>query len=70
MESIIREIDSWKKNGVYEKVKDIEQKAIRTRWIITEKLVNGEIRCKARLVARGFEEREKDMNTDAPTCAP
>ena len=28
------------------------------------------IKCKSRLVAREFEEREKDMNTDAPTCAP
>ena len=28
-----------------------------------------ERRCKARLVASGFEKRGKDMNTDAPTCA-
>ena len=50
--------------------KDIGQKLISTRWIITEKLENGKIRCKARLVARGFEERGKDMNTDAPYCVP
>ena len=33
-------------------------------------MVKGEVICKARLVARGFKEKGKDLNTDAPTCAP
>ena len=70
LESKIRETDGWKKNGVYEKVNDVGQKAISTRWFVTEKLVNGKIICKALLAAKGFKERGKDMNTDAPTRAP
>ena len=42
LESKIRGIESSKKNEVYEKVKDVGQKAIDTRWIVTEKSVNGE----------------------------
>ena len=56
--------ESWKKNEVYERVRDIGQKSISTRWIVTDKVVKGEVICKARLVARGFEEKGKDLNTD------
>ena len=37
---------------------------------MSQKLVNGEIRCKAPILGKGSEERGKDMNTDALTCAP
>src|SRR5678815_2412656 len=62
------ELSSWKKKGVYESVQERNQKAITTRWIITEKSENGRRKCKARLVARGFEE-QGDLTTDSPTCA-
>ena len=63
-----KEIQSWEENGVFEEVMDDGQKAISTRWIITEKLKKEGKICKARLVARGFEEEEINKELDAPTC--
>ena len=57
----IKELDSWKDNGVYEEVRREGQKIISTRWIVTEKMKEGKNICKARLVERGFEE-QKDEN--------
>ena len=37
LESKLKEMDNWRKNGVFEKVKDVGQKVISTRWIVTEK---------------------------------
>ena len=42
---------------------------ISTRWVITEKEKGGQRICKARLVARGFEEEGDNLKTDSPTCA-
>ena len=50
-----RELQSWREN-VYKEVENKGQKDISTRWIVTEKIKEGEEICKARLVARGFEE--------------
>ena len=55
---------------MFEEVRDTGQKAINTRWVITEKVKEGKIICKARLVAREFEEEVKEMEIDAPMCAP
>lgn len=63
-----KEIKNWLENDVYEEVEDEGQKAISVRWIITEKMKNGERTCKARLVARGFEEEMEEWEKDAPTC--
>ena len=63
-----KELKSWKENDVYEEVEDMGQKAISTRWIVTEKVKGGEKVCKARLVARGFEEEMAEWEKDAPTC--
>lgn len=64
------ELDSWKRNNVYEEVEDRGQKCISTRWICTLKEVNEGIIPKARLVARGFEELDKDnIPKDSPTCS-
>ena len=49
-------------------MEDEGQKAISTRWIITEKIKSGKKICKARLVARGFEEEMEEWEKDAPTC--
>ena len=63
-----KELQSWRENDVYEEVEDIGQKAITTRWIVTEKVKEGKKLCKARLVARGFEEEMAEWEKDAPTC--
>ena len=56
--------------GVFEEVKNREQRTINTRWVVTEKIKEGKAACKARLVARGFEEYNKQLETEAPTCSP
>ena len=40
-----------------------------TRWVLTEKFVNGNKTTKARLIERGFEEDHlAKLRTDSPTC--
>ena len=56
-----KELKKWKEFNVYEEVKNVGQKHISVRWVLTEK---DEI--KARLVARGFEE-EEEIQSDSPT---
>ena len=40
-----------------------------TRWVCTRKIKGGKVVHKARLVARGFEENSKLLQTDSPTCS-
>ena len=62
------ELDKWQQYNVYDEVDDDGQFAISTRWVLTEKQVNGTQRVKARLVARGFEEENIDeIRCDSPT---
>ena len=49
--------------GTYEEVVNSEQKTLSTRWVITTKDRN----TKARLVVRGFEEKDLDIPRDSPT---
>ncbi|KAK3873855.1 hypothetical protein Pcinc_021147 [Petrolisthes cinctipes] len=56
-------------NNVYEEVDDVGQNALTVRWVVTEKLRNGQSIVKARLVARGFEEKTEDLRKDSPTCS-
>src|SRR5215469_9827209 len=65
-----KEIKNWTEKEVFEETPDKGQKAISTRWILKNKMINGEEEIKARLVARGFEEKEMKNQTDAPTCSP
>lgn len=52
----------------YEEVKDVGQKCLSMRWIITEKPSSGgKLKYKARLVCRGFEEEDTDYEIDSPT---
>ncbi len=63
------ELESWKRNQVYQEIEDRNQRCISTRWICTLKETESEITPKARLVARGFEEIQgPDFQTDSPTC--
>ena len=47
----------------YEEVNDNGQRVLSTRWVITNK--NGQT--KARLVVRGFEEKDLEIPRDSPT---
>lgn len=57
------EIDYWKQYKVYSEVKDLGQKTLSTRWVVTRK---GNNNYKARLVVRGFEEDIQEQ-VDSPT---
>ena len=64
-----RELTSWRQEEVYKEVPNEGQKTISTRWVITTKVINGVMSTKARLVARGFEEKEEQIiRSDSPTC--
>ena len=67
LEAKLREIESWKKNAVFEEVEDTGQKCVSVRWVVTPKIIDGIMKVKARLVARGFEEIP-NFRTDSPTC--
>ena len=62
------EIDNWLIHDVFEEVENVGQPTISVRWVITERILNGEFDIKARLVARGFEEDTSHLNKEAPTC--
>ena len=69
LEAKKNEFESWKRNNVYEEVRDEGQKTMSVRWVITNKEKEGKLTCKARLVARGFEESDFGMEKEALTCA-
>lgn len=58
------ELDTWKKYEVYHEVPDIGQPTVSTRWVVTDKSGGN---FKARMVVRGFEERN-DTAAGSPTC--
>ena len=62
------ELESWRNFNVYKEVKNEGQKAVSVRWVITEKDGLNAKRMKARLVARGFEEKE-EIKSDSPTVS-
>ena len=64
------ELQSWKTNEVYEEVPCENQKCISVRWVCGMKSCeNGYSYPKARLVARGFEEDNQNLNKESPTCS-
>lgn len=66
----IDELNKWIEFDVYEELPDTGQKCISTRWICTVKGTSTGDICKARLVARGFEDTDKNnVEKDSPTCA-
>ena len=52
-----KELASLDELGVYEEVDEKGQEALSSRWVLTDKTMEEEQKVKARLVARGFEER-------------
>ena len=59
-----KELDMWKKMGVFEEVPDIGQSRIQTNWVVTEKTEG----YKARLVVRGDQEN-CNVQGDSPTIS-
>lgn len=62
------ELENWRRNQVYEEVEDAGQDRVSVKWILKEKISDGKIKYKARLVARGFEELG-ETRSDSPTCS-
>jgi Reverse transcriptase (RNA-dependent DNA polymerase) len=69
------EISSFKRFDCYEEVSadmvSANANIISTRWVIAKKMNDdGTLRSKARLVARGYEEKEKDrVSSDSPVAS-
>ena len=60
---------AWSRMGA-QTVSDKGQPRISTRWVYTHKSVNNKQVCKARLVARGFQDRDAgNIKNDSPTCS-
>ena len=64
-----KELEKLIENKVYTSVPYTGQKLISSKWVFTEKYKDGQRVLKARLVARGFEEDDKQLRTDSPTCS-
>ena len=64
----MKELNSWKKENVYEEVPNEDQQTISVRSVIKPKIIYGQHSAKARLCARGFE-KPQCFRTDSPTCS-
>ena len=64
-----KELASWKEHDVFKEVNFTGQKCVSTRWICTLKNTADGLVPKARLVARGFEEKGlQEIPNDSPSC--
>ena len=61
------ELEKWVEMGVYDVVEDTGQHYVTVKWVLSEKVVEGERKKKARLVARGYEDYLNGAATDSPT---
>ena len=61
------ELEKWVEMGVYDVVEDTGQHYVTVKWVLSEKIVEGEKKKKARLVARGYEDDLNGAATDSPT---
>ena len=68
MEAKMTELGNWKRQEVYREEEDMGQSYISVRWVLSQKVKNGENITKARLCARDFGE-VKDFPTDSPCCS-
>ena len=70
IEAKYKEVEKLERYGTFEVLPFQGQETISSRWVITQKEVDGKKLIKARLVARGFEEdaRSAEIRTDSPTC--
>ena len=65
-----REVQNLMENDVFDVVEDQGQTAVSCRWVFQEKVkLDGSKVLKARLVARGFEEKLVNKKVDSPTCS-
>lgn len=60
------ELEKFHDNNVYNEVENEGQSTIGVRWVVTRRKKTGEP--KARLVALGYQERDKGLRADSPTC--
>ena len=68
-EAKLNEFENWKKNKIFTEVDNEEQKIMSVKWVLSEKTKEGVSKVKARLVARGFEDMERNFaRKDSPTC--
>lgn len=65
----MEELMKWKQMNTYTALPFRNQNLISTSWVCTEKVKGGELICKARLVARGFQEDSSTLSKDSPTCS-
>ena len=62
----LAELKKFKKNNVYEEVRDQDQSTVGVRWVLSKNSKTG--KAKARLVALGYQENSKEIRKDSPTC--
>ena len=67
MKTKMAEFENWKKQEIYREEEDMGQLCISVRWVLSQKVKNGENIIKTRPCARGFE-KVKDFPTDSPCC--
>ena len=67
-EEKLAELRKWEDLTVYETVPDEGQSTVGIKWVLTEKKVDNNIKKKARLVCKGFEELNFNSQRDSPTC--
>ena len=66
-ETKLTELQNWCTFKVHDEIKDRGQNRMSTRWVIREKLGDGPISIKTRLVARRLQENS-DVRSDSPTA--
>ena len=68
-EAKLKELHNSKNNNVYQEPDDDNQNKTSRRWVITEKVIDGTLKPKARLAAHGFEDLVISVvRKDLPTC--
>ena len=67
VEAIQQELQKFKNFGVYNSVPYKGQEPLLTSgWVVTEKIIGGELGCKARLVVHGNQDTA-EIDVDSPT---
>ena len=64
-----KELNNLERNKVFQVVPYDNQNMVSSKWVLTEKVKEGNKFIKARLVARGFQEDSSDLIKDSPTCS-
>ena len=68
-EAKLKELNNLKNNNVHQELDYDNQNKTSRRWVITEKVIDGTLKPKARLAAHGFEDLVINVvRKDLPTC--